>query len=271
VHVVEIEIVLVIFAQDIIVLLRGLLVLLAVYGFRAFLLGLLRLQVSIPEFLLADKRAFPDLEAPLLEVVGQLLGIQGAVEVHAQLEQDLVEVVVLLLHLLVVAAALLGLPTLHEVGHALEYLVRPAQVLEDEVPVVDLQEEVIQFVLFVSPVSLLDVLALLLHDLVLGGGASLGRFLPVLLLAQLDVALLAEQGLEVVARNHLFFLLSGGVGVAGRHLAVGQRSGLVAHGLSRGNAWMGSAFRRSVRLGGFGSLLRLVFAGHEFQRYLECL
>lgn len=69
--------------------------------------------------------------------------MQTGVEVHAQFDDDLVEGVVFLFHLLVVAPALLCLPGLDEISHALEDLVGPSEVLVDEVFVVYLEEPMV--------------------------------------------------------------------------------------------------------------------------------
>lgn len=114
---------------------------------------------------------------------------------------------VLLLHLLVVAAALLGLPGLDKVSHALEDLVSPAQVLEDEVFAVQLEEPVVQFVLLCRPVPLLDVSCFFLPALHLRTEASLLGLLFVLLPRQPDVALLPKQRLKVVSGDHFFILI----------------------------------------------------------------
>lgn len=58
---------------------------------------------------------------------------------------------VLLLHFLVMAAALLCLSGLDEVRHSLEYLISPPEVLLYEVLTVNLQEPVVQLVLFCTP------------------------------------------------------------------------------------------------------------------------
>lgn len=163
-------------------------------------------QMGVLEFLLCDDGVVPDLVPVFLEFQLEQVGRVRVVEVHPELHENLVEIVVLFLHFLVVAAALFSLPSAYEVGHAFEDLVGPAEVLEDEVSVVNLEEPVIQFVFLAAPVPLLRVLELLLGLLQLQAAVLLLRLLLVLLARQPDVALLAEQRLEVVAGNHLLIV-----------------------------------------------------------------
>lgn len=93
---------------------------------------------------------------------------------------------------------LLSLPRLDEVGHGLEYLVGPPQVLQHKVLVVQLQKTMIKFVLLRCPVSLLNILGLRLSGLRLQIHTSFLGLLPVLPFSQSDVALLPEKGLEIV-------------------------------------------------------------------------
>jgi hypothetical protein len=65
------------------------------------------------------------------------------------------------------ASTLLGLTRSNKVGHAFEYLISPPQVLEDEMPVVQLQKPVVEFVLFVRPMPLLYIFSLFLVELML--------------------------------------------------------------------------------------------------------
>lgn len=102
------------------------------------------------------------------KIGSKLIGIECGIEVHPEFDEYLVEVMILLLHLLVVAATLLGLSTLDETSHGLEDLIGPAKVFKDEVAVVDLQEEMILPAFLLTPVALLDVLALSLSSLTLG-------------------------------------------------------------------------------------------------------
>lgn len=115
------------------------------------------------------------------------------IELHSELDQDLVERMILFLHLLMVAAALLGLPSLDEVGHALKDFVSPAKVLEDEVLAVQLKEPMIQFVFLRGPMPLLNVPGLFLPALYFGTEAPLLWFFFVLLPGQSDMALFPEQ------------------------------------------------------------------------------
>lgn len=63
---------------------------------------------------------------------------------------------------------------------------------------------------------LLDVLRFSVDGLVLGGDRTFDRLVPILFFAELDVALLPEKGLEVVAGDDLLLLVLGRIGVAGR-------------------------------------------------------
>jgi len=111
--------------------------------------------------------------------------------------------VVLLLHLLVVAPALLCLPGSDEVGHAFEDFVGPAQMLQHEMAVVQFQEPVIQLVFFVRPVSFLYVFGLCLCGVVLEMWVLLLGFLLGLFPGEAYVTLLAEERFEVVAGDDL--------------------------------------------------------------------
>ena len=186
-------------------------------------LGELQPRVAVLELVVSDESALLQLVALVLELGADGVGAEAGVEVHAQLDEDLVEGVVLLLHLLVVAAALLGLPSLDEVGHALEYFVGPAQVLVDEVLVVQFKKPVVELVLLGGPVPLLNVLRLLLRQLHLRVNIPFLRFLFVFLSGQPNVALLAEQRLEVVPRDYLLTSLPGFVAQVGRTTKGGRR------------------------------------------------
>ena len=98
-------------------------------------------------------------------------------------------------------------------------------------PVVNLKEEVIEFIFLIRPVPLLNILGLSLESFAFGGDAAFGGFLPILFFAELDVALLAKKGLEVIAGNDLLLVVVGGVGVAGKGIGMGLGCGLVYHGL----------------------------------------
>ncbi len=160
-----------------------------------------------PQFHLADKRTLLSRVSIVLKLHPEQIMCQPTIEVHAQFGEYVVEGVVLLLHFLVVASTLFGLAGADEAGHALEDLVRPPQLLEHEVSAVEFQEPVVQFVLLVAPVSLLHVPCLPLANLVLETRVFLLRLLLDLLAGQPDVTLLAEQRLEVVARDHLLVAL----------------------------------------------------------------
>ena len=157
------------------------------------------------QLVLSDQRALFHLESPLLKLLPQLLGLRRAIEIHSQLQQYLVEGMILFLHLLMMTAALLGLPAADERSHIFKDLIGPPEMLEDEVPTVDLQKPMISLIFLGSPVPLLDVLLLLLRRLQFWVRGSLFRLFLVLLPGQPNVALLSEQRLEVVSRNHPLF------------------------------------------------------------------
>lgn len=92
--------------------------------------------------------------------MSQFFGTEGTVEVHPQLDEDLIKVMILLLHLLVMASALLSLPTFHKISHALEDFVCPPQVLQNEMPVVDFKKEVVKPIFLISPMSFLNIFGL---------------------------------------------------------------------------------------------------------------
>ena len=100
------------------------------------------------------------------------------------------------------AAALFGLPAADERSHNFKDLIGPPEMLEDEVPTVYLQEPMISLIFLGSPMPLLDILLLLLRRLQFWVRGSPFRLPSVLLPGQPDLALLSEQRLEVVSRNH---------------------------------------------------------------------
>ena len=94
-----------------------------------------------------------DLDIIGAEVIEQKFLALGVIVLLSQIYQNPGDAVVLLLHLLVMAPALLGLPGAHEGGHGLEDLVHPAHVLVQEMMIVNLKEPVIPLVLLQSPVT----------------------------------------------------------------------------------------------------------------------
>ena len=61
--------------------------------------------------------------------MSQFLRVKSRVEVQTKFDENLIEVMILFLHFLVVAATLFGLSTFHEISHALEYFIGPSEVL----------------------------------------------------------------------------------------------------------------------------------------------
>ena len=90
------------------------------------------------------------------------LDINGAVVLFSEIGDDGGEVEVLLLHLLVMAATLLGLSCSHEHLHRLEDLVHATHVTVHKVTVVDLQEPVVSLVLLQRPMPTVHDFHLLL-------------------------------------------------------------------------------------------------------------
>ena len=83
----------------------------------------------------------------MLNILNQVVDIGGAVVTGAEIEENLWEDLVLFLHFLVVAAALLCFSGADEFGHAGENAVHAAQAAVHEVGVVDLEEPVVSLVL----------------------------------------------------------------------------------------------------------------------------
>ena len=119
---------------------------------------------------------------------------------------------ILLLHLLVVAAALFRLPGLYEIGHALEDFISSSQIFVNEMSVMQLQKPVVKLVFLGTPVPLLDILCLLLRHLHLRVQVPFLRLLFVFFSGEPDMTLLAEERLEVVARNDFLVFLKRLVG-----------------------------------------------------------
>ena len=143
---------------------------------------------------------------------------EGAIEVHAQFGKDIVKAMVLFLHLLVVASALFGLTRSDEARHAFEDLVRSAQFLDHEVPAVQLQKPVVKLVLFAAPMPLLHVLGLPLSGILLETAIFLLRLLLDLFPGQADMALLAEEGLEIIPGYHLLVVFHQAIDLLGAAL-----------------------------------------------------
>lgn len=74
----------------------------------------LEARFTIFELGLGQKSALLQLVALVLQLNPHRVTVEASVEVHAQLDQNLIERMILLLHLLVVAAALLSLPRAYE-------------------------------------------------------------------------------------------------------------------------------------------------------------
>ena len=166
-------------------------------------------HVSCLQLLLAQQTVVLQLQAVLFQFPANRLRVSRRESLVAKVDEDLVEGTVLLLHLLMVTAALLGLPTLHEGSHALEDLVGAAEVAMHEVATVKLEEPVVEFVLVVRPVSLLHVLGLFAVGFLVCRVLPLGLFL-VLFPCQANVTFLAEERVEVVPWNYflIFFRIA---------------------------------------------------------------
>lgn len=118
----------------------------------------------------------------------------------------MVEGVILFLHFLVVASALLSLPAGDEVRHCFEDFVGSAQVLQDEVAVMEFEEPVVEFVFLGSPVPFLNILGFSLSRKMLEVWVFLAIIFLGLLAGEPDMALLAEKRLKVVSWDDLFLV-----------------------------------------------------------------
>lgn len=161
--------------------------------------------VAVPQLVLSDQRALFHLESALLKLLPQLLRLCRVIEIHPQFQQYLVKRVILFLHFLMMTATLLGLPAADECSHIFKDFIGPSEMFEDEVATVYLQEPMISLIFLGSPMPLLDILLLLLRRFQFWMRGSLFRLFLMLLPGQPNVALLSEQRLEVVSRNHLLF------------------------------------------------------------------
>lgn len=82
----------------------------------------------------------------LLNFLSNVLGGGGVVEGLAKKGDDFVKGAVFLFHFLVMTPALLGLPSEDKCGHYFEYFVLPSQILDQEVPAVNLQKPMVHLI-----------------------------------------------------------------------------------------------------------------------------
>ena len=97
----------------------------------------------------------------VFQVCSQRFNVFAVVVLESQVFDDGGKVMVLLLHLLVMASALLGLPGADKGLHGLEYLVHPPHVSVHKMFIVNLQEPMVFLVLLQQPVSPVHILFLL--------------------------------------------------------------------------------------------------------------
>lgn len=88
----------------------------------------------------------------LLNILIQVLHITTAVVTRSQVQQNFDKDLMLFLHFLVMASALLCFSTTHEFCHTCEYAVHSSQATVHEVGVVNLEKPVVSLVLLHCPV-----------------------------------------------------------------------------------------------------------------------
>lgn len=138
-------------------------------------------------------------ESPLFELVALIfqfsldgLSAKTGKEIHAQFDEYLIERMIFFLHFLMMAAALLCLPSLNKICHTFEYFISSSEILVNKMFIMQLQKPMIQFILLWSPVTLLDIFCLLLSHLYLRIHISLLRLLFVFLSGQSNMTLLSK-------------------------------------------------------------------------------
>lgn len=113
---------------------------------------------------------------------------------------------VFFLHLLVVTSALLCLTSSYEVGHTFEDFVGSAKIFEDKMSIMNFQEPMVKFILFVSPMSFLCIFGFLFRIIKLNTTIFLLSFLLIFLAGKPNMTFLSKQRLKVVTRYNFLII-----------------------------------------------------------------